>query len=163
VLPKRKGPSGLRPMAAGLAIMTVLVLAGCAAPVRVSWQTGTEIDTLGFNLYRGDAAQGPFSTKVNNELIPASADPMAGGVYQFVDSTAQPGRIYFYRLEEVERRGGTNTHGPIEVRTAGVGEGTAVPLGGALVGGGLLAWFAWRNRQTEPNLPPDGQVREDDR
>ena len=31
-----------------------LAASGCAAPVRVEWSTETEMNTAGFNLYRGE-------------------------------------------------------------------------------------------------------------
>ena len=97
-----------------------LVASGCTAPVRVEWTTETEMNTAGFNLYRGESADGPFDVKVNDQLIPPAADPLTGGKYQYVDKTAKAGVTYYYRLEEVERNGGTNDFGPISVRAGGL-------------------------------------------
>jgi predicted secreted hydrolase len=95
-----------------------LVLAACAAPVEVSWQTETELNTAGFNLYRGEAAEGPYELKVNARLIPASPDPLTGGRYRFVDSSASPGIVYYYQLQEVETTGKVNVAGVIAVATS---------------------------------------------
>ena len=95
-------------------------MSACAAPVRVEWSTETEMNTAGFNLYRGESADGPFDVKVNDQLIPPAADPLTGGKYQYVDKTARAGVTYYYRLEEVERNGGTNNFGPISVRAGGL-------------------------------------------
>ena len=104
-----------------LAILYVsLAASGCAAPVRVEWSTETEMNTAGFNLYRGESTDGPFDVKVNDQLIPPAADPLTGGKYQYVDKTARAGVTYYYRLEEVERNGGTNDFGPISVRAGGL-------------------------------------------
>jgi hypothetical protein len=97
-----------------------LAASGCAAPVRVEWTTETEMNTAGFNLYRGESADGPFDVKVNQQLIPPAADPLTGGKYQYVDKTAKAGVTYYYRLEEVERTGSVNTFGPISVRAGGL-------------------------------------------
>ncbi len=97
-----------------------LVASGCTAPVRVEWTTETEMNTAGFNLYRGQSVDGPFDVKVNDQLIPSAADPLTGGKYQYVDKTAKAGVTYYYRLEEVERNGGTNNFGPISVRAGGL-------------------------------------------
>ena len=97
-----------------------LVASGCTAPVRVEWITETEMNTAGFNLYRGESVDGPFDVKVNEQLIPPAADPLTGGKYQYVDKTAKAGITYYYRLEEVERNGGTNNFGPISVRAGGL-------------------------------------------
>jgi hypothetical protein len=119
-------PSPRRPFAASprhllaLLIIMLALLSGCAAPVRVEWTTETEMNTAGFNLYRGESADGPFDVKVNEQIIPPAADPITGGNYQYVDKTAQPGVTYYYKLEEVEKNGGTNSFGPISVRAGGL-------------------------------------------
>ena len=118
-------PSPRRPFAASpLRLVTLLVIlfasSGCAAPVRVEWSTETEMNTAGFNLYRSESADGPFDVKVNEQIIPPAADPITGGNYQYVDKTAQPGVTYYYKLEEVEKSGGTNSFGPISVRAGGL-------------------------------------------
>ena len=101
-------------------LLGMFTLSGCTAPVRVEWSTETEMNTAGFNLYRAESADGPFDLKVNEQLIAPSADPLTGGKYQYVDKTARPGVTYYYRLEEVERNGGTNDFGPISVRAGGL-------------------------------------------
>ena len=83
--------------------------------VLVEWSTASELDTAGFNLYRGDTSTGPF-VQVNPELIPASSDPLAGSSYTYEDSEVRPGRTYYYQLEEVEIDGSTGRFGPISVK-----------------------------------------------
>jgi hypothetical protein len=94
-----------------------LVAAGCVAPVQVEWTTETEMNTAGFNLYRGASADGPFDVKINDRLIPPAADPLTGGQYSYTDRTARPGKTYYYQLQEVETTGEVNSFGPIEVQT----------------------------------------------
>jgi hypothetical protein len=87
----------------------------CApAPNDITWTTATEVNTAGFNLYRGGKIEGPY-TKINAELIPAGRDPLTGGKYQFEDAEVVAGRTYFYQLEDVEFGGGSTRHGPIVV------------------------------------------------
>jgi len=116
--PRRRVALTPRRLIALLIIM--LALSGCAAPVRVEWSTETEMNTAGFNLYRGESVDGPFDVKVNDQLIPPAADPLTGGKYQYGDKTARAGITYYYRLEEVERNGGTNNFGPVGVRAGGL-------------------------------------------
>jgi hypothetical protein len=125
-----------------LAFLTALLalLAGCAAPVRVTWKTETEINTAGFNLYRATSPEGPFTEKVNEQLIPPSADPLIGKEYSYVDTAAQAGVTYFYQLQEVERNGNVNSFGPITVRTGGL-EWPQVALLAGLAVAVLLIWF----------------------
>lgn len=86
--------------------------------VVVEWSTATELDTAGFNLYRGLTVDGPF-VQVNDALVPSSPDPLTGGDYQFVDLGVSPGVTYFYELEEVENGGGTQRFDPIQVAAGG--------------------------------------------
>ena len=126
--------------------------------MRVEWSTETEMNTAGFNLYRGESADGPFDVKVNAQLIPPATDPLTGGKYEYVDETARPGVTYFYRLEEVERNGGTNNFGPISVRAGGLEWWHVLVL--VLLGGGAAAlWFFGGKRATAPKM--GGQDRDD--
>ncbi len=68
-----------------------------ATAVTITWTTTVETNTYGFNLYRAAAADGPWTTKVNGTLIPATGN----GAYTVTDSGTEGERIY-YRLEEVE-------------------------------------------------------------
>ena len=72
--------------------------------VVIEWETASEMDTAGFNLYRGDQENGPF-LQVNDALIPGADDPITGGSYEFVDSNVTAGTTYYYQLEEVELSG----------------------------------------------------------
>ena len=82
--------------------------------VLVEWTTESEVNTAGFNVYRSESAEGPY-TKINSELIPASPDPILGGHYVYTDRNVVAGRAYLYQLEDVELDGATTRHGPIEV------------------------------------------------
>lgn len=123
-----------------LAGCALLLLGACAAPVRVEWQTETELNTAGFNLYRSTSPEGPFDVKVNDELIPPAEDPLTGRDYTYIDRTAQSGVTYYYQLQEVERNGGVNTFGPISVRTGGL-DGRHAAVLGALAVVVLLLWL----------------------
>ena len=95
---------------------------GRQTAVLVEWTTASELDTAGFNLHRGDSQEGPF-TQINADLIPASEDPLTGSSYHYEDQPVQPGRVYYYRLEEVELDGSSNIFGPILVQA----EGNSIP------------------------------------
>lgn len=98
-----------------LAASFLLWQASQEATVLVEWSTASELDTVGFNLYRADTPQGPF-VQVNNALIPASSEPLTGGEYSYRDSGVQPGKTYYYELEEVQSNGGRDRFGPISVQ-----------------------------------------------
>jgi len=113
-----------------------LAFTSSASIVTVEWTTASELNTAGFNLYRGDSQDGPF-TKINSNLIPHSPDPLVGGSYVFTDTTVQAGRTYYYQLEDVEFTGGSIRHGPIVVK-AERGGTTELTVAVALMGAAVL-------------------------
>jgi hypothetical protein len=88
------------------------VQAGAGSSVTIAWETGTEIDNAGYNLYRATSVQGPW-TRINNALIAAQGDALFGASYSFVD---RPGRgTFYYRLEDVDYYGVSTLHDPVAV------------------------------------------------
>jgi len=81
--------------------------------VTLAWETGTEVDNAGFNLYRATAETGPY-TKINDALIPAQGDAVSGASYSFLDT---PGYgVFYYQLEDVDYYGVSTLHGPVKVK-----------------------------------------------
>ena len=80
--------------------------------VILSWSTGSEIDTAGFNIYRADVENGNYS-KINTSLIPAEGSPTRGASYEFTDTDVQNRKIYFYKLEDIDLNGKSIKHGPV--------------------------------------------------
>ncbi len=66
--------------------------------VHLDWETSTEFDLVGFNIWRSASEDGERE-KRNDHLLPASGQTM-GDRYQFIDET-NPGR-YYYWLELVD-------------------------------------------------------------
>lgn len=122
--------------------MFALVVVSCSSiwissPSRVviEWTTASEVNTAGFNIYRAESKDGSFA-KVNEQLIPASVDAVAGGKYKYEDADVAAGHTYYYQLEDVEYSGTTTRHGPI-VATAS-GDFGIEWLGPALLGIGMF-------------------------
>jgi hypothetical protein len=80
--------------------------------VILEWQTASEIDTTGFNLYRAAAEDGAY-TKINAALIPAKGSSTEGAAYEFVDKDVKNRKTYWYKLEDVDLNGTSTMHGPI--------------------------------------------------
>jgi hypothetical protein len=81
--------------------------------VLVAWETATEVDNVGFNLYRGVSADGLY-TKLNGALIPSqSPGSIFGAAYTWLDTDVQPGVTYYYKIEDVAVGGVRTMHGPI--------------------------------------------------
>jgi hypothetical protein len=79
--------------------------------VKLTWETESEVDNAGFNLYRADSADGAY-TKVNDALIPARGSPTEGAKYKLVDKGLKNGTKYFYKLEDIDLNGTSTSHGP---------------------------------------------------
>jgi hypothetical protein len=69
--------------------------------IQVEWNTATELETAGFNLYRSPAIDGEFE-RINNKLIPGEGSGVTGAAYTFDDKEVTAGQTYYYLLEEVE-------------------------------------------------------------
>jgi C1A family cysteine protease len=82
--------------------------------IHLEWETTTELDNLGFNLYRSNTSDGKRS-QLNSALIPDQApDLPRGAVYTWLDEHVQPGVTYDYWLEAVDIHGATTLHGPVK-------------------------------------------------
>jgi hypothetical protein len=83
--------------------------------VLVSWETATELDNLGFNLFRSKA--GGERIRLNDQLI-ASQSPgsTVGSSYRLVDRSVEPGMAYQYWLEDIDLGGVTGMNGPVAVQ-----------------------------------------------
>ena len=80
--------------------------------VRVDWQTAQEIRNLGFNLYRSTSPAGPF-VKINESLIPGLIYSVKGKSYSYIDTAVTPGKLYYYKLEDIDASGKHTFHGPV--------------------------------------------------
>jgi hypothetical protein len=98
------------------AIPTVIELSNFSAipgdgEVTLMWRTESEIDTAGFNIYRGVIGSAEM-TKLNDTLIPAKGTATSGAEYTYVDDAARNGVIYIYKLEDVDTAGTVTEHKP---------------------------------------------------
>ncbi len=80
--------------------------------VTISWETASEIDNAGFNVYRAEAGSDNYE-KINNSLIAAEGCATEGASYQIVDQDVQNRKTYSYILEDVDLSGIATPHGPV--------------------------------------------------
>ena len=66
---------------------------GAVTSIDLSWESGSELDLLGYNLYRAEA--GGSYIRLNFQPIPGTA---------FRDLTARPGKDYAYRVTALDQR-----------------------------------------------------------
>lgn len=82
--------------------------------ITLSWETSSEVDTLGFNVYRSKKVDSQ-KTLVNPEIIAAVPGAVGGSTYRFVDTTAPLALVWYYWIEDVALDGTTTMHGPLSV------------------------------------------------
>jgi hypothetical protein len=72
--------------------------------ITLRWRTASEQDNLGFNVYRSDTTEGPW-TKLNSDLIPGQGTTSKVHQYEFVDQPVERFRSYYYYLESISTAG----------------------------------------------------------
>jgi len=119
----------------GAATTAVELMAFEATPadqaVDLQWQTASELDNLGFHLYRSTTSEGPW-TRLTSSLIPGLGSSPVGASYSWHDTGLQNGTTYFYMLEDVDTASVSTLHGPVSVVPL---PGTPPPPGGSDGGG----------------------------
>ena len=80
----------------------------------IRWETATEIDSVGFNIWRSEGDTGRY-TKINDSLLSSEGGVTWGAEYSYNDTDIVPGRTYSYQLEDVEIDGTSTLHGPVRV------------------------------------------------
>jgi hypothetical protein len=95
--------------------------AGRDGKTLLQWETGREVNNLGFNIYRED---GEKRVRINKSLIVGSGltarpgtEMSAGRSYAWMASAAQAKESAFW-IEEIDFSGRTVWHGPIQIQEA---------------------------------------------
>lgn len=96
--------------------------------VNIAWSTASEVDSLGFALYRSTDGQRATATKVTPTLIPAKGQPGQGANYTWRDDAAPSDERLSYWLVETERNGTTREYGPVRTQRAGPSAGLRIYL-----------------------------------
>jgi hypothetical protein len=78
----------------------------------LSWETESEIDNAGFNLYRSDSENGEY-IKINDSLIPTEGTTTQGASYEFIDTDVKNRKTYYYKLEDIDLNGTSTMHGAV--------------------------------------------------
>ena len=80
--------------------------------VTLHWITESEIENLGFNIYRSTNSNVKF-LMLNDELIPGAGSSSSRHGYEYIDKGLTNEVTYWYKLEDVDYSGKTELHGPI--------------------------------------------------
>jgi len=84
--------------------------------VTLRWITESEIENLGFNIYRSTNSNPPAGGQfliINDELIPGAGNSSSRHEYEYLDKDVTNGVTYCYKLEDVDYSGNTELHGPV--------------------------------------------------
>lgn len=129
-------------------LLALALLSACgASPNVITWETASEVNTAGFNVYRGPSAEGPW-TQVNTTLIPPASDPVSGGSYEFRDTSAVANQTYYYLLEEVELNGASTRYPPTQLEPADRSAWLLwLGVAALAVGIGWVVGGRWRSRR----------------
>ena len=76
--------------------------------VKLEWQTESETDNAGFNVWRAEGF-----IKISPSLISSQGSPTFGAEYDFVDDLVFNGKQYFYLIEDIDNGGISTFHGPV--------------------------------------------------
>jgi hypothetical protein len=80
---------------------------------RLTWTTGSEIDLLGFNVWRSENEDAGY-TQRNSALIPTrSPGEIVSNAYELLDGGLAQAKTYYYRLEVIRAVGDAEWMGPI--------------------------------------------------
>ena len=110
--------------------------------VLLKWQTGSEIDTAGFQLWRADGNSGEYS-RITRSLIPGKGDEVTGASYSYKDPNVNLGERYFYKLEDVDQNGAGTFHGPVSATAGSIR--LIAPGNKARVAFGSAPHFKWKS------------------
>ena len=81
--------------------------------VTLNWETATEVNNAGFNIYRSKNKNDNY-TKVNSTLVPTEGNSTIGTTYSFEDT---PGNgTFYYKLEDIDNKGVITMHGQVMVK-----------------------------------------------
>ena len=81
--------------------------------VLVSWETASEMNSLGFTIYGSNGADNEPAVLA---FVPAQSPGSTAGVaYTYTDAGVVAGQTYWYWLESVDLAGATRMHGPVQV------------------------------------------------
>lgn len=107
--------------------------------VELAWATASEVNNIGFHLYRAESEDGPYEP-ITAAPVPGLGSSPEGARYAYTDSGLRNGTTYFYKLEDIDTAGETKLHGPVSAtpqpgETSSSNEGPPPPSRGSLTYG----------------------------
>ncbi|HET9315503.1 MAG TPA: hypothetical protein VFQ51_07915 [Vicinamibacteria bacterium] len=91
----------------------------------IKWSTASEVENFGYDVFRGDKEEGPF-TKLNSRIIAGAGTVDEPRYYQYVDETIEAGKEYWYYVESVSLSGTREKFTPVFRSKAKDAEGKVI-------------------------------------
>ena len=125
--------------------------------ISVRWQTGNELDNLGFHIWRNTVENQSTAVQITGNLIPSavSGQPI-GADYDWEDQDVQAGVTYYYWLQDLDTQGTFQFHGPVPGALSSGGSGLNTPDGGS--GGGVPTSIPAPSTTPQPSNTPQGNA-----
>lgn len=91
----------------------------------LKWSTASEVENFGYDVYRGDNKEGPF-TRLNSRTISGAGTVDEPRYYTYVDETIEAGREYWYYVESIALSGVREKFTPVFKSKAKNADGTPI-------------------------------------
>ena len=83
--------------------------------VWLNWTTGSELNSLGFQIYRSTSGNRSDAMLVTPQFIVSRGTGASGASYSFLDQNTEAGASYHYWLIEQDIGGGSSEFGPVQI------------------------------------------------
>jgi hypothetical protein len=70
----------------------------------IRWSTASEVDNFGFDVYRAEHEEGPF-TRITQQPVPGAGTSDEPTRYEYTDASIKPGMQYYYYVESISMSG----------------------------------------------------------
>lgn len=70
----------------------------------IRWSTASEVDNFGFDVYRAEHEEGPF-TRITQQPVPGAGTSDEPAQYEYADESIKPDTQYYYYVESISMSG----------------------------------------------------------
>lgn len=89
-----------------------------AGQARLDWETVSELDLVGFNVWRSEKMKGEYAKRNAELILVKNPGGLQGNAYTYTDVKLNAGTSFTYKLETIKSDGNVEWFGPITVSLA---------------------------------------------
>jgi len=93
--------------------MTTFAATRAADQVDLTWRTESELNNLGFNIYRSEQKEEGYN-RLSDELIRGQGTTSAAHDYSYIDDNIEADKDYWYTIETISTDGLSTFYGPVQ-------------------------------------------------